>query len=165
MCVGGIQALGQLAAEQQPQLQLTVAVVGLRSPLAAAPDGRLGRIGEMRRVAGTLDLLDHEPPTSRALEREVHILTSETLQPGTHRLTRGRADPAAPGFATGQLDRPIGDLPAVHIQRTYDPHRDLLELHGLERPACSNTLLPRRPHHMSSMTCQAMGGSWFCSSR
>jgi hypothetical protein len=42
----------------------------------------------MRGVAGTLDLLDHEPPASRALEREMRILTRETLQPGTHRLTR-----------------------------------------------------------------------------
>src|SRR6266516_6924565 len=39
----------------------------------------------------------------------------------------------------------------MHIQRTYDPHRDLLELHGLERPACSNTLVPRGSHHISSL--------------
>src|SRR2546422_8782087 len=39
----------------------------------------------------------------------------------------------------------------MNIQRTYDPHRDLLELHGLERPACSNTLVPRGSHHISSL--------------
>src|SRR6266540_1764701 len=39
----------------------------------------------------------------------------------------------------------------MHIQRTYDPHRDLLELRGLERPACSNTLVPRGSHHISSL--------------
>src|SRR5215218_7449964 len=39
----------------------------------------------------------------------------------------------------------------MHIQRTYDPHRDLLELRSLERPACSNTLVPRGSHHISSL--------------
>src|SRR5437773_2328716 len=39
----------------------------------------------------------------------------------------------------------------MHIQRTYDPHPDLLELRGLERPACSNTLVPRGSHHISSL--------------
>jgi hypothetical protein len=50
------------------------------------------------------------------------------------RVTRGGADPSPPGFAAGQLDRPVGDLPAVHIQRSYDLHRDLLELHGPDDP-------------------------------
>src|SRR6266487_2727633 len=39
----------------------------------------------------------------------------------------------------------------MNIKRAYDPHRDLLELHGLERPACSNTLVPRGSHHISSL--------------
>jgi hypothetical protein len=39
----------------------------------------------------------------------------------------------------------------MNIKRTYDPHRDLLELHGLERPACINTLVPRGSHHISSL--------------
>jgi hypothetical protein len=39
----------------------------------------------------------------------------------------------------------------MNIKPTYDPHRDLLELHGLERPACSNTPVPRRSHHISSL--------------
>jgi hypothetical protein len=39
----------------------------------------------------------------------------------------------------------------MNIKRAYDPHRDLLELHGLERPACSNTPVPRGSHHISSL--------------
>src|SRR5438552_15864375 len=39
----------------------------------------------------------------------------------------------------------------MNIQGAYHPHRDLLELLGLERPACSNTLVPRGSHHMSSL--------------
>src|SRR5207244_9064738 len=45
----------------------------------------------------------------------------------------------------------VRDLPTMHIQPTYDPHRDLLELRGLERPACSNTPVPRGSHHISSL--------------
>src|SRR4029450_5826557 len=39
----------------------------------------------------------------------------------------------------------------MNIQRAYDPHRDPRELHGLERPACSNTPVPRGSHHISSL--------------
>src|SRR6266542_3859330 len=39
----------------------------------------------------------------------------------------------------------------MNIKGAYDLHRDLLELHGLERPACSNTLVPRGSHYMSSL--------------
>src|SRR5512133_3911136 len=39
----------------------------------------------------------------------------------------------------------------MNNKRAYDPHRDLLELHGLERPACANTLVPRGSHHISSL--------------
>jgi hypothetical protein len=44
---------------------VAVGIVGLRAPLAAPPGGRLGGIGETRDMAGTLDLLDHEPPAGR----------------------------------------------------------------------------------------------------
>jgi len=43
----------------------------------------------------------------------------------------------------------IADL--VGRKRAYDPHRDLPELHGLERPAWSNTPVPRGSHHISSL--------------
>src|SRR5919204_5589486 len=39
----------------------------------------------------------------------------------------------------------------MNIKRAYDPHRDLLELHGLERSACSDTPVPRGSHHISSL--------------
>src|SRR6266581_2034300 len=47
----------------------------------------------------------------------------------------------------------------MNIKRAYDPHRDLLELHGLERPACSNTLVPRGSHHISSLWSPAVATS------
>jgi len=63
--------LRQLAAQQQPQLQIAVSVVGLRSPLAAAPGRRLGGVGQMRAVPRALDLLDHKPPAGRPLDHKL----------------------------------------------------------------------------------------------
>jgi hypothetical protein len=99
-----------------------------------------------------LDLLDHEPPARRPLERETHLVdTVEARQPLPHRLARGRTDPAATHLTASDVDDRVRDLPTMNIKRAYDPHRDLLELHGLERPACSNTLVPRGSHHISSL--------------
>src|SRR5215211_2291417 len=104
-------------------------------------------------MTGTLDLLDHEPPAGRALEREVDLIdTVEARKPRAHRLTSRRADPAAGDLASTDLDGQIGDLAAMNIKRAYDPHRDLLELHCLERPACSNTPVPRGSHHISPLS-------------
>ena len=73
--------LWQLACEQEPQLQIAIAGVGLRAPLAAPPGGRLGRIGEPREMAGTLDLLNNETPAGRPLEHELGFSSSEPLEP------------------------------------------------------------------------------------
>src|SRR5215203_3070577 len=118
-------------------------------------------------MTGTLDLLDHEPPAGRALEREVDLIdTVEARKPRAHRLTSRRADPAAGDLASTDLDGQIGDLAAMNIKRAYDPHRDLLELHCLERPACSNTPVPRGSHHISPLwspvvAIRATGGKWY----
>ncbi len=144
--------LRQLAGKQQLQLQIAVSVVGLRPPLAATLGRRLRRVGEMRAVAGTLDLLDDEPPAGRPLKREVHIGAAvEAPEPLPHRPARARADAATPHLTALQVDRLVCDLPAMNIKGAYHLHRDLLELHGLERPACSNTLVPRGSHYMSSL--------------
>jgi hypothetical protein len=126
--------LGQLTCEQQPQLQLAVTVVGLRALLATAPRCRFGRIGETSDVPGTLELLDHEPPTGRPLEHKLALDSRELLQPFAQRPARGRTDPAAPALPAHQVERLESDLPAVHIQRAYDLHRDLLELQVLNDP-------------------------------
>ncbi|HEX9350657.1 MAG TPA: hypothetical protein VF877_05255 [Gaiellaceae bacterium] len=81
ICTGGIHASGSSPAMQQPQLQIAVGVVGLRAPLAAAPGGGLSGIGETRNMAGTLDLLDHEPPARRPFEHKLALQTVEPLKP------------------------------------------------------------------------------------
>src|SRR6266545_345513 len=98
---------------------------------------------------------DHEAPAGRPLQRELRLASGEASKPLTHRLTRRRGDPAAPNLASRQLDRLESDLPAVHIQSAYDLHRDLLELHGLERLAC----LPRLSRG-GPTTCHLYGAPW-----
>jgi hypothetical protein len=87
--------LRQFAGEQEPQLQITVRVVGLRPSLAPPPRGRLSRVGQMCAVAGALDLLDDEPPAGRPLDRELGPTVGELSQPGTHLGARGGRDPTA----------------------------------------------------------------------
>jgi hypothetical protein len=107
--------VGQLAGEQQPQLQRTVAVVGLRSPFAAASVGRLGRVAEPRDVSGTLDLLGDEPPTRRRLQHKRRPLARKLSQPFAQRLARGRTDAAATTLTTHHIQRPKRDLPTMYI--------------------------------------------------
>src|SRR5437667_4654720 len=141
----------QLAGEQQLQLQVTVGVVGLRPPLASSLARRLGRVGEMRRVAGLLDLLDDEAPARRPLQHKLGLTTRELLKPLAHRSSRRGHDPAAPNLTRLAVERLVRDLPSMHIQCDYDPHRDLLELRRHQRHRVRNTLEPRGSHYMSSL--------------
>src|SRR5438093_8897004 len=82
----------------------------------------------------------------------MHIVQRvEARQPLAHRLASRGTDSPSRQLTASNVDDRVRDLPTMHIQRTYDPHRDLLELRGLERPACSNTLVPRGSHHISSL--------------
>jgi hypothetical protein len=142
--------LRQLAREQQPQLQVTVGIVGLRPPLPSPLDRRLSRVGQMRAVAGPLDLLDHEAPGGRPLQRELDLTTRKLLKPLPHRAPRRRHDPATPHLTRLTGEALVRDLAAMHIQRDYDRHRDLLELRRHQRHRVRNTLEPGRSHYMSS---------------
>src|SRR5439155_1330476 len=123
---------------------------GLGPPLAPASGRRLSRIGQMGAVAGPLDLLDHEPPAGRALERELSLTAGELRQPGTHLGPRRRRDPTTPHLTRLAVERLVGDLPSMHIQRHYDFHRDLLELRRT-RHRVTTTLETRGSHYMSSL--------------
>jgi hypothetical protein len=90
--------LGQLAAQQQPELEVAIGVVSLRPALAAALGGRLGRVGQVSGVAGPLDLLADEPPAGRPLEREVGL---ETLE------ARSRTDSRSPGLMRPRFTSPV----------------------------------------------------------
>src|SRR6266545_1384457 len=105
----------------------------------------------MRGVAGPLDLLGHEAPAGRPLERELGLAAGELSQPRTQLGARRRRDPAAPQLTRLLVERLVGDLVSMHIQRHYDPHRDLLELRRSTRHRVTTTLEPRGSHYMSSL--------------
>jgi len=69
-----------------------VGLVGLGVPLAAAPRGGVGRLGQMRRGAGRGQLPGDVPPPGAPLDRERNILPAgEPGQPGPQVLPVGRA--------------------------------------------------------------------------
>jgi hypothetical protein len=80
--------LPQLPVQQQLQHVVAVGPVGLGATLAAAPGRRLGRVSQMRVVPRAGDLLAHEAPASRALEREVDNAALEASKPFAERLAR-----------------------------------------------------------------------------
>src|SRR6266508_3888343 len=93
-------------------------------------------------VAGPLDLLDHEAPAGRALDRELDLTAGEPSEPRTHVEARSRRDPAAADLTRLPVERLVRDLVSMHIQRHYDSHRDLLELRRLKRHRVTTTLEP-----------------------
>src|SRR6266511_1811729 len=64
----------------------------------------------MRGVAGPLDLLGHEAPAGRPLERELDLAAGELSQPRTHLDPRRRRDPAAPQLTRLLVERLVRDL-------------------------------------------------------
>src|SRR4029453_1603802 len=60
-------------------------------------------------------------------------------------------DPTAAHLTRLAVERLVGDLPSMHIQRHYDPHRDLLELRRSTRHRVTTTREPRGSHYMSSL--------------
>jgi hypothetical protein len=105
-------------------------------PLAAAGEGSVGRLGDMRRDAGRGKLLGDIPPPGAPLHRERDILAAvEPRQPGPQVHPVGRADLAAPHLPGAGVEIVEGDLLPVDIQPAYDGHRDLLKLpEGRTRP-------------------------------
>jgi hypothetical protein len=77
--------------EQLPQVP-GIGPVGLRTLLLALQRGRLGRLSQVDLGTDTLELLDHEPPTSRCLQRNLQLLT-ELSQELAHTGTVGWHDP------------------------------------------------------------------------
>src|SRR5947209_20036847 len=104
----------------------------------------------MRAVAGPLNLLDHKPPAGRPLERELGLTAGEPSQPGTHLSPRRRRDPAAPHLTSITVERLVGDLVSMHIQRHYDPPSRPPRAPS-KRHRVTTTPEPKRSHYMSSL--------------
>jgi hypothetical protein len=91
--LGWDPALRQLAEHQQLAQMPGVCPVGLRPLLVAAQRARLCRLGKMHPGAHRPQLLDHEPPTSRSLQRHLELPAGEPLKEAAHRLPVRRRYP------------------------------------------------------------------------
>jgi hypothetical protein len=130
-------ALGQ----QHPQVP-AIGLIGLGVPLAAAGEGGVSRLGQMRCDTGRGQLLDDIPPPCAPLGRERDVISaSEPRQPGTQMRSVGRGDLAAPNLPGHGVEIVEGQLLPVDIQPAYDGHRDLLKL---RRGASAPCQLPTR---------------------
>src|SRR5260370_32719314 len=114
-----------------------VGLVGLGVPLAAAGEGGVGRLGDVRRDAGRGQLLRDVPPAGAPLQRERDVVPAgEPGQPGTQVRPVGRGDLAPPDLPGGGVQIVEGDLLPVYVEPAYDGHRDLLKLPTApQRPA------------------------------
>src|SRR5262245_11667356 len=101
-------------------------------------------------VAGPLELLDHEPPTSRPFKHELGLTAGELSQPPAELGPRCGRDPTAAQLTRPPIDCFVRDLASMHIQSHYDRHRDLLELRQ-NRHRVTTTPEPRGSHYMSSL--------------
>ncbi len=92
--------------QQLPQMS-GVRPVGLRAFLLAAHPARLGRLCKMHLSAGALELLDHEPPARRRLQRNLKTLASEPTEERADGGAVRWGDPCAGDLARDGLD-PLG---------------------------------------------------------
>ena len=135
---GGIQHSGSPALGQQLPQVPRVGLAGFRVPLAAAGEGGVSRLGDMRRDAGPGQLLGDVPPAGTPLQRERDVIAAgEPSQPHPQVHPVGRGDLAAlhlPGRGVQIVER---DLFPVDVEPAYDGHRDLLKLRrgASKRPA------------------------------
>jgi hypothetical protein len=134
--LGRDPGLRQAPLEPQVAQVAGVEAVGLGAPLPPAQAARLGRLGQVGRDAGRLQLLDDEAPAGGGLKRRLHRLAIEPAQEAPEAVPIGRANPPRPDLAGVGVERVEGDLLAVHVEPNYDRHRGLLKLHGLN--ACAD---------------------------
>lgn len=76
----------------------------------------------MHPSADPLELLDHEPPTRRCLQRHLELPAAKRREERSHPATVCRRDPA-PGDLTGLGIEPLdSDLRSMLVTSHYDRH-------------------------------------------
>jgi hypothetical protein len=98
---------GQPPDQEQLAQMPRVCPVGLGALALALQPAGLGRLGEMHLGANSLELLREEPPAGRGLQRDLEILTGETLKELPHSGPVGRCDPRAEHLRGDRVD-PLG---------------------------------------------------------
>src|SRR4051812_14702417 len=113
----------------------------LRSPQPA----RLRRLCQMRPGADRAQLLDHEPPAGRRLQRHLKLAADEAAKEPPHALAVRRRHTRATDLA-GRRVNPLGrDLRPVLIEAHHDPARTIGALERARRPRSAH-LGPHASH-------------------
>jgi hypothetical protein len=119
-------ALRHPAGHQQLPQMPRVRPVVLRVLLVPAQRARLRRLRQMNLSADPAELLDHEPPARRRLQRHLEL---QTLKPGKepdHTPAVSRHDPTTRHLARHRIDPLRGDLRPMLIKSHHDRHTSSL---------------------------------------
>jgi len=128
--IGRDPRLRQPPRQQQLTMMTSIGTVGLRALLVPTPRGGLRRLRQMHDRSDPPQLLNHEPPAGRRLQRDLELLATEPLTEPAHPGTVRRRDPR-PTHLTSLSVQPLrSDLRSMLIKSHYDAIRGLLTLHG-----------------------------------
>jgi len=122
--VGGRDPRLRQPADHQQLAQVPgVGAVALGALLGSPPGRGLRRLGEMHTGAHPPQLLDHEPPARRRLQRRLKLLVAEAAKEPTHVRAMRRRDPRPRDLAGRRVDPLGGDLRSMLIKSHYDRHQ------------------------------------------
>src|SRR5205085_8158818 len=99
-----------------------VRTVDLRALLVALAGAGLRRLGQIHPRADPAQLLDHEPPPSRRLQRHLELRAAKPLKEPAHTGTIARRYPRARHLTRRRVDPLRGDLRPMLIQAHHDRH-------------------------------------------
>ena len=77
--IGRDPGLRQLSDRQQLTNMPRVSTIALGALLIPTPRGGLSRLGQVHRGTGPTQLIGHEPPAGRRLQRDLELQTTEPL--------------------------------------------------------------------------------------
>ena len=100
-----------------------ILAIGLGTLLGAAQRAGLRRLGEMHLGTDRAQLLDHEAPAGRRLERRLDLLSIPAAQPAPEAEPIGRPDATTAHLTGGRVERIERDLLSVPVKGHNDPHR------------------------------------------
>jgi hypothetical protein len=113
--------LGQTAFAEQLAQVASVGTIGLRASLLPPAGARLGGLGKMRPRARLGQRATNEQAARTRLDRDLDLLTRETLDPGANS-RRCRVTAAAAQLPRLGIERVERDLSSMHVKPGYDRH-------------------------------------------
>ena len=132
-----------LEHQQLPQMP-SIRAITLRALLRPPQARGLRRLGQMYLRADPAQLLDHEPPASRRLQRHLEIPATEPRQELPHRSAVRRHDARALHLAGLRVDPLAGDLSSMLVKSHYDAHQGPPQAPRFPQPARTRSALELR---------------------